>query len=446
MRTLSFICLMLLVTTKTLATQTLLIDAYQNAIKYGIEFAIAKSKHDIVREEVQQAKSLIYPKISLLANYDYEDGDQSFGSSLGEPSRSSNLQLTLKQPIYNRAYWYRIEAAKENELSSASAFKSYKQEVAYVVSEAYFLQVFNRNSLDVLMVEKKGHKIQLEKIQKQYEKGLSDKISLLNAELELNKSNSKILKARGELKKSSLDFKRLVGKDLIPMSSDIPVSKYPSIINTLFKFERPLQDKEFWTNKALNNAEVVLFASKIEVEKHNKEVQKSDHYPSLSLDIESSRDKQHNIIQNVSNDVKVSLIFSMPLYQGGSTSSKVRAAQLQIQQAEQEYKSNLEMVKLEISAVIDNLTHNQSYMGSLRAGVQSAEELLDATNKMHKSGLQSLVDVRIAEAKLSLTRNSFLEALYVTLLHRMELFKLTGDLGVRNLTAADKLLNGTELN
>lgn len=444
MRTFSFICLVLLATTKALATQTLLVDAYQNAIKYGIEFAIAKSKHDTVREETRQAKTLIYPKISLLANYDYEDGDQSFGSSLGEPSRSSNLQLTLKQPIYNRAYWYRIDAAKENELSSASAFKSYQQEIAYVVSEAYFLQALNRNSLDALMVEKKSYKIQLEKIQKQYEKGLSDKLSLLNAELELNKSNSKILKARGELRRSSLDFKRLVGKDLIPKSSDIPVSKYPSIISTLFKFEYPLQDKEFWTSKALDNAEVVQFASKIKAAKYNKEVQKSDHYPSLSLDIESSRDKQHNIIQNVSDDVKVSLIFSMPLYRGGSTSSKVRAAQLQIQQAEQKYKNNLEMVKLEISAVIDNLTHNQSYMGSLRAGVQSAEELLDATNKMHKSGLQSLADVRMAEAKLSLAKNSFLEALYVTLLQRMELFKITGGLGVRDLASADQLLNDTE--
>ena len=133
----------------------------------------------------------------------------------------------------------------------------------------------------------------------------------------------------------------------------------------------------------------------------------------------------------------------MPLYNGGSTSSKIRAAQVQIQQAKQEYDSKLEMAKLEIFTVIDNLMHDLSYIESLRVGVRSARELLDATNKMHENGLQSLVDVRISEAKLSLAKNSFLEVLYVALLHRLELFKLAGELSIENLIAADQLLNST---
>lgn len=443
MRISNFIFLVLLITTTTIASPVSLAEAYQNAIKYGMEFAIAQSKDNVIREETQQVRSLLYPKISLLASYDYEDGDQSFAAALNEPTKSSNLQLILKQPIYDRASWYQIDAAKEKEIASANALNFSHQEIAYIVSKAYLLQAFNKNALDALRIEQKSYQIQLEKIQKQHERGLSNKLDFINAQLELNKSNSKVLQARGELKKSSLEFKRLIGKDLLPKSSDIIVSKYSSITNALFQFERPLSDKDFWVEKALNNAEVVQSASKVKLAKYDKEVQKSDHYPSLSLDIKSSRDEQYNIIPSVGKDVKVSLNFMMPLYNGGSTSSKIRAAQVQIQQAKQEYDSKLEMAKLEIFTVIDNLMHDLSYIESLRVGVRSARELLDATNKMHENGLQSLVDVRISEAKLSLAKNSFLEVLYVALLHRLELFKLAGELSIENLIAADQLLNST---
>jgi outer membrane protein len=441
MRVINFIYIILLVGAQAIATPILLVDAYQSAIEFGMEFAIAKSKDSVIREETQQAKALFYPKISLLASYDYEKVDQSFTIITNEPTKSSTLQVILKQPVYDRASWYQIDTAQERELFSTDSLKFTQQEIAYIVSQAYFLQAFNENALDALTIEQKSYQIQLEKIQKQHEKGLSNKLDFLNAQLDLNKSNSKVLQAKGDLKKSSLEFKRLIGKDLSPKSSDISESRYSSIVNTLFKFEQALFNKEFWLKKAIGNSEVVQSASKIKLAKYDKEVQKSYHYPSLSLDITSSRDEQYSIIPSVDKDVLVSLNFVMPLYKGGSTSSKVRAAEVQIQQAKQEYNSNLEMKKLEISTVIDNLLHDQSYIESLRVGVQSARELLDATKKMHQNGLQSLVDVRSAEAKLSLAKNSFLEVLYTTIMHRLELFKLTGGLIIADLTDIDSLLN-----
>lgn len=442
MRITNFIYLILLVGAQTIANPILLVDAYQSAIEFGMEFAIAKSKDNVIREETQQARALFYPKVSLLASYNYKEVDQSFTIVTNEPTRSSNLQAILKQPVYDRASWYRIDIAQEREFFSADSLKFTQQEIAYVVSQAYFLQAFNENALDALTIEQKSFQIQLERIQKQHEKGLSNKLDFLNAQLDLNKSNSKVLQAKGDLKKSSLEFKRLIGKDLSPKSRDISESKYSSILNTLFKFEQTLSNKEFWLKKAVGNYEVVQSASKVRLAKYDKEVQKSDHYPSLSLDITSSRDEQYNNLSSGDEGVNVSLNFVMSLYNGGSVSSKVRSAQVQIQQAKQEYNSNLETAKVEISTVIDNLLHDQSYLESLRVEVQSASELLDVTNKMHESGLQSLVDVRASEARLSLAKNSFLEVLYTALLHRLELFKLTGGLSIENLIATDHILNG----
>ncbi len=442
MRITNFIYLILLVGAQTIANPILLVDAYQSAIEFGMEFAIAKSKDNVIREETQQARALFYPKVSLLASYNYKEVDQSFTIVTNEPTRSSNLQAILKQPVYDRASWYRIDIAQEREFFSADSLKFTQQEIAYVVSQAYFLQAFNENALDALTIEQKSFQIQLERIQKQHEKGLSNKLDFLNAQLDLNKSNSKVLQAKGDLKKSSLEFKRLIGKDLSPKSRDISESKYSSILNTLFKFEQTLSNKEFWLKKAVGNYEVVQSASKVRLAKYDKEVQKSDHYPSLSLDITSSRDEQYNNLSSGDEGVNVSLNFVMSLYNGGSVSSKVRSAQVQIQQAKQEYNSNLETAKVEISTVIDNLLHDQSYLESLRVEVQSASELLDVTHKMHESGLQSLVDVRASEARLSLAKNSFLEVLYTALLHRLELFKLTGGLSIENLIATDHILNG----
>ena len=442
MRITNFIYLILLVGAQTIASPILLVDAYQSAIEFGMEFAVAKSKDNVIREETQQARALFYPKVSLLASYNYKEVDQSFTIVTNEPTRSSNLQAILKQPVYDRASWYRIDIAQEREFFSADSLKFTQQEIAYVVSQAYFLQAFNENALDALTIEQKSFQVQLEKIQKQHDKGLSSKLDFLNAQLDLNKSNSKVLQAKGDLKKSSLEFKRLIGKDLLPKFRDVSKSKYSSILNTLFKFEQALSNKEFWLKKAVGNYKVVQSASKVKLAKYDKEVQKSDHYPSLSLDITSSRDEQYNNLSSDDEGVNVSLNFVMSLYNGGSVSSKVRSAQVKIQQAKQEYNSNLETAKVEISTVIDNLLHDQSYIESLRVEVQSASELLDVTNKMHESGLQSLVDVRASEARLSLAKNSFLEVLYTAILHRLELFKLTGELSIENLIATDHILNG----
>ena len=328
MRIINFIYVILFISTQAISAPILLVDAYQNAIESGMEFAIAQSKNNIIREEVQQAKALLYPKISLLASYDYEKVNQAFTVITNEPTKSSNLQIMLKQPVYDRASWYQIDAAKERGAFSANSLGFTRQEVAYVVSSAYFLQAFNKNDLDALTIEKKSYQIQLEKIQKQYEKGLSNKLDFLNAQLDLNKSNSKVLQAKGDLKKSSLEFKRLIGKDLLPKPSNISQSRYLLIVNALFKFEQALSDKEFWLGKAESNFKVIESDSKIKLAKYDKEVQKSDHYPSLSLDITSNRYEEYNSISSIDDDVKVSLNFVMPLYKGGSTSSKVRAGSL----------------------------------------------------------------------------------------------------------------------
>ena len=164
MRIINFIYVILFISTQAISAPILLVDAYQNAIESGMEFAIAQSKNNIIREEVQQAKALLYPKISLLASYDYEKVDQTFTVITNEPTKSSNLQIMLKQPVYDRASWYQIDAAKERGAFSANSLGFTRQEVAYVVSSAYFLQAFNKNDLDALTIEKKSYQIQLEKI------------------------------------------------------------------------------------------------------------------------------------------------------------------------------------------------------------------------------------------------------------------------------------------
>ena len=206
MRITNFIYLILFVGTQTIANPILLVDAYHSAIEFGMEFAVAKSKDNVVREETQQAKALFYPNLSLLANYEYEEVDQSFPIATNEPTRSSTLQVVLKQPVYDRASWYQIDMAQERELFSADSLKFTQQEIAYVVSQAYFLQAFNKNALDALMIEQKSFQIQLEKIQKQHEKGISNKLDFLNAQLDHNKSNSKVLQAKGDQKNHHLSL------------------------------------------------------------------------------------------------------------------------------------------------------------------------------------------------------------------------------------------------
>ena len=68
MRIINSIYVILFISTQAISAPILLVDAYQNAIESGMEFAIAQSKNNIIREEVQQAKALLYPKISLLAS------------------------------------------------------------------------------------------------------------------------------------------------------------------------------------------------------------------------------------------------------------------------------------------------------------------------------------------------------------------------------------------
>jgi len=414
------------------------------ALEQGAEFAIAEAQHKALGEVVPQALSGFYPKLALIGNYSYEEGDQSFASDLGLPTESANAQLLLTQLIYSRDLGYQLDTANEKVALSNYLLESEKQQTAYNVAEAFFTQVLSVHTAETAELELKDYQTKLQQMEGQYLQGLAKKVDVLEAQVGVNKANAKAIQARHYLSGTTFKFNQLLGSaDYEPYYEQLALDFEGEWATVLFKFKDDLEDKEVWLGKATSNTEVTKAKSNLELSKYDKEIQQSAHYPTLSLGVSATYFERYGLVPSQSEDFKISLEFNLPLFSGGATSSKARQSEANIVQARVKYRNALDLARLNIDKALDNLQHDKSYIKSLYAALKSSEVLFDATKKMHTMGLQSLVDVTQLRAQLKMTENVFLEALYGATLHRLELLRLIGSLTESELAIINEALTLT---
>ena len=176
----------------------------------------------------------------------------------------------------------------------------------------------------------------------------------------------------------------------------------------------------------------------VEVARLEYERQRGGHYPSLNLLLNhSQRDAGSTLFGGGSNveTTDVTLRLTIPLYEGGLTTSSTQEAVYRQQKAREDFEQERRAVERAVRAYFSGVSGGVELVQALSQSVTAQQSALQAKEEGFKSGLFTLLPVLDAQRDLFLAKRDYAQARYDYLLYRLRLKQAVGTLSDADLTA-----------
>jgi outer membrane protein len=417
-----------------------LVDIYRLAVDADPMFRAAYYNHKASREILTQARSGYLP--SVTASYDWTTSRQEILESDNVLFRTgatkfptSVIALSLTQPIFRYGNYVRIGQAK-TELKQADAeLEKAAQELMLRTAESYLFALAAEDHLEYLKSERLAVKNQLVLARAMREAKLGRESDLLEADARLASVSADYSEAEVERGDSYEAIYELTGE-------------YPTQLKKLqkdFPLETPEPlDVNYWVDVAAKqNWELIVQREAVDVSRQEVRRQDAGHLPTVDLELrETIRDTGGTVFGGGSEveNRELMLSFKLPLYSGGSVSSKKREAKYRYQ-AERE-------VLMRISRKVKRETE-KGFKGTLNAiervevrgkEVATQEEVLKLKRAGYKANLFTSLSVLDAERDLYSAKRDLAAARYEYVLNSLRLKAIVGELSETDLIGLNRWL------
>ena len=397
--------------------------SYESKVRSNMQQVYAKN------EDINQAKSKLYPKIDFLASGTKRDYKLNYNGN----KRKENYytyKLSAQMPLYHPENYNIIDQTRLKYDYSNLYLTQLKQELGYNVIDAYMSMVRAKNSLLVANAYLQANRLKYQQISKMYDKRLANRMDFLESKLTFEQSKIKVSSEKHNLHLALVKFKNLTGIK----NPDVP----------LIDFEK------------LDLSELYNIANKKEILKSNLEMQKSrtnlkiankqieqayyGHYPKVDLSASVSKYDTDNSYTDYKHESTLMLNFRLPLYQGGYVKSLIAknryllsASQEEITGVQRKVTSKYEEITVQMSEAKENIA-------LYKDTIKSAELYLEAVSKGYEKGLKNLVDVENAKTKLYESKFKLIDAVYTYIKAYSGILNLSGKLLKENLANLDRIL------
>lgn len=356
---------------KTSSNQPLL-DALRTAYINNPTLRAARAELRAAAEILPQAQSNWLPSADASGTITTADIDP---TTTGDGTTSKNLGLTVTQPLYRGGRTTSsISSAEHRIMAQGAILNATEQQILLNVATAYMdvvrdkaLVDLSQNNIDVV-----GR--QLDASRNRFEVGEVTRTDVAQSEARLARAQANLTSARGNLKTSLATYEQLVGT-----SSD-------SLSQTSINFTFPKSLDEAISLGETNNPNVVALNYLHQSSEKDIGTVFGELLPELGLSAGASKtwDPQPGGQRDTTSRT-LSLVASVPLYEGGYTRSRVRQAKYT---ANQRYIQILEAKREARQNVISNW---ETWLAS-KAEIQSRQSQVEA-NRIAQEGVRQEADL-----------------------------------------------------
>ena len=413
------------------------LQIYQKAIDNDPSLRIANTRIWIKRENQFLSRGGLYPEIDLTAAIarNREDVEtQGVGTSGLTYFDSNNIQLKLKQPLYNKENYSKVDSADAEFKVAENEHKIAQQKMIMQVTESYFEVLSAQDNLGFAGAEKQTTTEQLENIKRRYKVGKSTITDLQEAQASYDLSSAQAILAQDNYDDALDGLTLITGKQHTEIA----------ILSSTFK---PTTLKpanlDHWVNAAVNNnLQMKATNNSILALNHAVQQQRAKHYPTLDLVAKYRIEETGGRFgETDTKDGSIGLEFDLPIYNGGQTNSRVRTAYLK----QNEAKFNLQ--KTRRSVVRETRKSYRAVMTSiqrikaLNQAVISAQAAAKAISKGYKIGTRTSADVLDAQRELFKAKRDYSADKYRYILNFLQLKNITGSLNKDDVSRISKWFN-----
>lgn len=418
-----------------------LLRAYQLAQQNDARLRAARAAADAQRERLPQAQAQLRPQVVLGASRLYNDLTRTASNFLGQPVTlqerywSQNVTLSVRQPLYRPALVAGVEVAQAQVADAEAVLRSEEDNLAARVASAYFDVLAAQDQLDLVLVQQRTLQVQLDAARKALAAGTGTRTDVDDIEARLDLLGAEALRARQQV-----DYAQ---RQLQVLTAAAPVELRP-LDHERF-VPQPLQpaDLSAWMNRAeQRSAELQALRARREAAAKEVERATAASRPTLDAVLQLARSASENVTTPSSRYTNraVGVQFNMPLYSGGYLDATVRQAMAELTRAEETLEAARRELQLRVAEQFRFVVEGQQRIQALQRARASAQTALQSSQLSLRAGVRTVLDVLEAEQRLHNVERELRAARYQYLLARLRLQVFSGDQGLDELKWAQGAL------
>ena len=418
-----------------------LLQVYRDAQRYDAVYGAARFSLDAGRERIPQGRALLLPTVGFTANAAAVRIEQSSENEVIAPPfvrspTTLGYTLTLTQPVYRPQNLLQRDQADYQARQAEATFAQASQDLTVRTGQAYFDVLAAQDTLALVKAQKAAISEQLAQAKRNFEVGTATITDTHEAQSRYDLVIAQEIAAQNDLDSKQRALQLITGKEYLqlkPLRSDI-------------RLAQPVpNDMQAWVDLADKQAYPVIIQQAItDIAQLEAKRQSAGHLPTVDIvgTYGTTRDTgslQSGIGREITTG-QIGLQLALPLYQGGSISSREREA------AANYYKSRQDLENARRTAA---LTTRQTYLAvingiaqvaALEQALTSSQSALDSNRLGYEVGVRINIDVLNAQQQVFQTRRDLAVARYNAILNQLRLKAAAGTLRDEDLEEVNRAL------
>jgi outer membrane protein len=428
-----------------------LLEIYQQALQSDPRIHEAEARRLAAFEAAPQARGVLLPQISFDGSYSTieNEGPTIEIDNLGNPFETTattetdafSWQFNLRQTLFRWDQIVGLRQASKVVAKAEADREAAQQDLIVRVTLRYVDVLAAEDRLTSIHADRTAISRQLEQAKQRFEVGLIAITDVQESQAAYDQSVADEIGAKRSLATAREFLREITGQYVQELSApgeDFPLrSPDPS-------------DEQSWIDLSMSQ-NLALVSSRIDEQLARDEIsfRRNGHYPIIDLVANSGQQQTDttrttlgvptNFDQTRTSD-SISIQFSVPLFAGGATSSRVREA-VYLHRASRE---NLQRVTRETERQARDaylgVLSEISRVKALEQAVASSTTALEATQAGFDVGTRTIVDVLNSQFTLYQSITNYYQSRYDYILNFMRLKQSAGNLRVQDLENLDQWL------
>lgn len=309
-----------------------------------------------------------------------------------------NWGIGLNQSLLNLSNWYNFQSAQSSDRAAAVNLAAQEQDLIMRVAMAYFDVLRAQELLETNLQEEEAALTSLQQTQQREAVGLVAITDVYDAQAAYDLARNTTILQRDLLQARFEALEALTGQphpNVDELQEDFPIVE---VDGSLLEWENQADNN----NLAVAAAEFTLDASR-----KTLRARKSEHLPTLDVSGFYGHIVTAPIVNQgiqigggASDRTQIALNLTIPIYSGGATSSRRRAAEYQVIAAQE----SLEFTKRQLTQNVRNAYRRVNtdvlVIAQRQQSIVSAQSALDATELGAEVGTRNIVEVLLARENL----------------------------------------------
>ena len=333
----------------------------------------------------------------------------------------SVLGLEASQLLFDGSYLVGLQAAKTFKELSIRNSKRTKIEVAVAVSKAYYSVLVSNEQLGLLDANLVRLHKSLHDIEAYYKNGLVEKVDV---------DRLQVLTNNLETERENVVRLLALNTNLLKFQMGMPIENKLTLSDSITALSLTADVLVADSLAYKNRVEFSLGQTQKKLNELNLKRYKSEFLPSIVAFGGTSNSYQNNSFSQLFSQYYptslVGLRLSVPIISGGQRIYKIKNARLEVQKSANDLANLQNGINLEINQAKTNFLNGLQSLENQKRNMELSKEVLRISKVKYEQGVGSSLEVTAAETALKESQNNYINALYESLINKVNLDRALG--------------------